>query len=64
MFLNLRLGCVCAMVGMGDVRIKMERGLKMSFRLEVVFLYLSYLSILFVFEFLFIQRDDHSLDHT
>ena len=52
------------MVGMGDVRIKMERGLKMRFRLEVVFLYLSYLSILFVFEFLFIQRDDHSLDHT
>ena len=44
------------MVGMGDVRIKMERGLKMSFSLEVVFLYLSYLNILFVFGFLFLCK--------
>ena len=50
------LGCVCAMVSMGDVRTKMERGLKMSFSLEVVFLYLSYLSILFIFEFLFYTK--------
>ena len=50
------LGCVCAMVSMGDVRTKMERGLKMSFSLEVVFLCLSYLNILFVFGFLFLCK--------
>ena len=41
------LGCVCAMVSMGDIRTKMERGLKMSFSLEVVFLYLAYHILIF-----------------